>query len=171
MLKAFEFLDHKITKKAQLLLGGGGALVLAHHIPLSTLDLDALFYKSGITVADLIKEIQEIALDLNIPKDWINPHFDSFLYTLPKDYNTRLKTVFTGKRLTVNALGAEDLLVLKCFAGRDKDKPHARALLKRGLNVELVQNHIRSLIDAKIPKAQQAYDMLDELLDEGYGQT
>lgn len=171
MLKAFSLLDDKITKQIRLLLGGGGAMVLAYNVPLSTLDLDALPYKSGISITDIAKEIHEVATELNIQKDWINPHFDSFLYTLPKDYDARLKTVFTGKHLTVSALGAEDLLILKCFAGRDKDKPHARALLKHKVDIDLVQKHIRALIDAKIPKAQEAYDMLDELLDEGYGQS
>jgi hypothetical protein len=166
MLKAFESLDKKICSKAKLLLGGGGAMVLAHAFPLSTMYIDALFYKSPITQADVFDEIQEVANELNLPKDWLNPHFGTFLYTLPQDYESRLITIFEGKHITVNALSIEDLLILKCFAGREKDVPHARVLMKKLKNIDLVENHLRKLIDDHIPKAREANDFFDELLDE-----
>lgn len=166
MLSAFKSLDSKLKTRAKLLLGGGGAMVLAYGFPVATMDLDAVFFKSPITEADVHKEIQDVAEELSLPKDWLNPYFGTFLYTLPKDYDSRLKIVYKGKRLTVFALGSEDLLIQKCFAGREKDIGHARALIKKGVNIEFVIHHIRELIDLSIPQAQEASDFLDDLLDE-----
>ncbi|EKD51148.1 MAG: hypothetical protein ACD_62C00330G0002 [uncultured bacterium] len=166
MLSAFERLDHKLPKSAKLLLGGGGAMVLAHGFPLATMDVDALFYKTPFSEADVLSQIHEVAVELNIPHDWLNPYFGTFLYTLPPDYETRLKTIFRGHLLEVNALGLDDLLILKCFAGRDKDIPHARALIKKGANIDFVAQHIHKMMDINIPKADQARDFLDDLIDE-----
>ena len=166
MQQALSLLDKKITVKANLLLGGGGAMVLAHGFPLATQDLDALFYKSSVTEADLAKEIHAVADEVKIPKDWLNSYFQTFLYTLPKDYEARLKTVFDGKHLKVLALSLTDLLILKCFAGREKDIPHARALIRKGADTAFVKRHILSLQEQHIPKSEQALDFLNDLLDE-----
>lgn len=170
MLKAFEGLDKRLKVKAKLLLGGGGAMVLAHGFPLATHDLDAMFYKSPVTEAEVQTEIRKVANILDLPKDWLNSHFQTFLYTLPPDYNSRLKKIYEGRHLEVNALGLEDLLILKCFAGREKDIPHARALIKKGADTDLAEKHIRQLLDQSIPKAREAIDFLNDLLDELEGE-
>jgi hypothetical protein len=166
MLKALAGLDVRLKQSAKLLLGGGGAMVLAYGFPLATQDLDALFYKSAVTEADVADDVHAVATEVGVPKDWLNSYFQTFLYTLPKDYETRLKTVFTGKRLQVLALGLTDLLILKCFAGREKDIPHVRALIKKGADAEFARRHILSLRERSIPKADAAVDFLDDLLDE-----
>lgn len=166
MISSFNGLDGKLHQSVKLLLGGGGAMLLAYQFPVSTQDIDATIYKSELTLADIQDDVQAVAQELNLPGDWLNSYFEIFLYTLPKDYEVRLKTVFTGTHLMVNAFGLEDLLILKCFAGREKDIGHARALIKKGADIDFVQNHIRELIDARIPKSQDASDFLDDLLDE-----
>lgn len=166
MLAACAALDRKLKVEARLLLGGGGAMVLAYGFPLATMDLDALFFRCGVREADVQGEIQSVAEELGLPRDWLNPHFESFLYTLPKDYDTRLKSVYQGPRLNVSALGLEDLLILKCFAGREKDIPHARALIKKGADSDFVRRHILSLQELSVPKAGAAADFLDDLLEE-----
>lgn len=166
MLKAFELLDKRLTVAIKLLLGGGGAMLLAYQFPLATQDIDAVIYKSTIKESDIRDDIVAVADQLHLPKDWLNPHFESFLYTLPKDYESRLKTIFDGAHMQVNALSMEDLLILKCFAGRDKDVGHARALIKKGADTEFVRKHIYHLIDVQIPRSQNAIDFLDDLLDE-----
>jgi hypothetical protein len=60
--------------------------------------------------------------------------------------------VFLGKNIKAQALGKEDLLIMKCFAGRQKDIPHARALVKSGADIQLVEEHIRSLIQKRFLK-------------------
>jgi len=141
-------------------------MVLAYDFPLATADLDGIFYQSEISEKDLQDEIHEIAVTLNIPKDWLNPYFSTFLYTLPKDYDSRLRQVYQGKKLTVQALGLEDLLILKCFAGREKDIGHARSLLKKGAKTSFVEEHILRLKASNIPKSGEALLFLQDLLDE-----
>lgn len=63
------------------------------------------------------------------------------------------------------ALGVEDLLVMKCFAAREKDVGHARALLKRNPDRGLVERQLQSLADRRIPGAQDALDFYDDLVE------
>jgi len=63
----------------------------------------------------------------------------------------------------VMALGVEDLLVMKCFAGRDKDVGHARALLRKGPDLAIVDSRIQQLIEKGIKGAREAGDFLDDL--------
>ena len=165
MIAAFAALDAKVKVPLQFLLGGGGAMVLAYQFPVATQDLDAILIKSTLTEGDIHSEIQEVATELALPKDWLNPYFGTFLFTLPKTYADRLKNVFSGQFIFVEALGKEDLLVLKCFAGRDKDISHAMALLKKGANIDFVETHLRALVDLRIPGAQAACDFFDDLVD------
>jgi hypothetical protein len=93
----------------------------------------------------------------------MNPYFETYTHVLPSDYGSRLKEVFAGERLRVMALGLEDLLIMKCFAGREKDVGHARALLKRGPDLALVDGRIQQLIEKGIQGAREAGDFFDDL--------
>ena len=131
MKSALATLDRHLKTPTKLLIGGGAAMLLAYGFPVATMDIDGLVFQSEITQAELEPFVKAVAAELHIPGDWLNSYFNTFLYTLPKDYAKRLKEIYRGKRLTVYALGAEDLFILKCFAGRPKDIPHAKALLRK----------------------------------------
>lgn len=67
----------------------------------------------------------------------------------------------------MDALGPEDLLVMKCFAGRDKDLPHARTLARRDdVDLDLVDAHLSRLVESRYPRAERAADYFDGLRDE-----
>src|SRR3989338_4241836 len=166
MKAALKALDALLPEKMELLIGGGAAFVLAHQIPLATMDIDGLPYKTGIALANLDSLIKKIAKKLNLPNDWLNPYFSTFTYSLPKDYSGRLVPVYKGKKLLASALGKEDLLIMKCFAGREKDILHARALLKKGLKTQLVSNHLSKCLEEGIPKAQEANDFFYDCCGE-----
>ena len=68
--------------------------------------------------------------------------------------------------MDVQALGKEEMLIMKCFAHRAKDIPHARALIRRKANLDLVEKQLQELLSKKIPGAQQAIDFSQEILDE-----
>jgi hypothetical protein len=161
LLKAFRSLDAARPVPVTLIVGGGTALMLAYHVPVRTTDVDA-YPKSG-SPDDLERYVKEVARSEKLPSDWINPHFATFAHVLPKDYGSRLRRIFAGERLSVEALGPEDLLVMKCFAGRAKDVGHARALLKLKLDLPLVEGRIQELIDRHVPGAEDAADFLDDL--------
>lgn len=55
---------------------------------------------------------------------------------------------------------------MKCFAHRPKDISHTKALLRLGLDLKKVEDHIEFLKSKRIPEAQKALDFLDENLED-----
>ena len=163
MRAALQALDEKLAQKLSLIIGGGGAMLLAHGYPLATTDIDAI--PKGMEIGELDIYVKKIAAEKNLPIDWLNPYFSTFSFTLPKDYQDRLIQVFSGKNLSAHALGKEDLLVMKCFAHRQKDIGHAKKLIKDGANLELVEDQIQGLLEKKVRGAQEALDFFDELTE------
>ncbi|MEK6772625.1 MAG: DUF6036 family nucleotidyltransferase [Bdellovibrionota bacterium] len=164
MILALKHLDQLLPKKVLLTVGGGGSMILAHHFPLATTDLDAI--PQGMELYEFDHFIKQVSLELGIPGDWLNPYFSTFAYVLPADYKNRLVSVFNGKTLTAMALGKEDMLIMKCFAHRKKDIAHARALIKAGADTQMVEKHILHLQDKGLTAAKDAIDFLDDLLEE-----
>ena len=164
MINALKALDQLLTFETTLIVGGGGAMILAHHYPLATTDIDAI--PRGMDLSVIGSLLQTVAHDLSLPHDWLNPYFGTFTHTLPADYGDRLITVFNGKYLKAQALGGEEMLIMKCFASRQKDVGHAKALIKNGVDTKRVEKHIETLLKKRIPGAQNALDFLDDLKDQ-----
>lgn len=164
MKKAFQALDILLPRPVNLLMGGGGAMILAHQFPLATTDIDAI--PQGMDIQELDPFIKKIAAQFNWPADWLNPHFSTFSYTLPSDFKKRLVRVFVGKFLTVDALGREEMLIMKCFAHRAKDIGHAKQLIKIGVDLNIVEAQLEQLKKNKIPGVGKALEFLDEILSE-----
>ncbi len=164
MLAALKRLDEIISKPVKLIMGGGGAMILAHKFPLATTDIDAV--PKGMSIDELDPYIKKIGLEMGLPGDWMNPYFSTFAINLPQDFEQRLINVFQGKHLSALALGKEDMLIMKCFAHRAKDIGHAKMLLKLGANTDFVGKHIETLKRKQLPGCQEALDFLDELLDD-----
>jgi len=166
MKTALAALDAKLSSPLTLLIGGGAAMLLAHQIPLSTMDIDGLPTQSGIDPGELDRFVKEVAKELKINAHWLNSYFNTFTYTIPRDYKTRIVGVFKGKHLLVNALGKEDLLIMKCFSGREKDIGHARALILKNVDIDFVDNYIQGLADKNFPGASEALDFLDDVKEQ-----
>lgn len=165
MRKLLERLDQKLPSNAHLIVGGGGALALAYNFPLTTQDIDAFAAKQSLSMAEMDALAKEVAKELNVAPDWLNSHFVTFTHVLPADYSRRLRRIFVGQRLVADALGPEDLLIMKLFAGREKDRPHAKHLLRLS-DVHRIEEELSKLIDKRIPGAQRAADFFDDLQDE-----
>jgi hypothetical protein len=166
MLRAFAELEHHLDQQTRLIVGGGAAMVLAYDHPLATHDVDAFVAKGGASAAELDVAAKKVAATLGIAPDWLNSHFATFTHVLPADYGTRLLAVYRGDTLAVEALGPEDLLLMKCFSARDKDRPHALKLIRIAGNLDLVSEQLSALIDERIPGAERAADYFDDLRDE-----
>ncbi len=164
MKLALDKLDAILDRKIQLIVGGGGSMILAHHFPLATTDIDAI--PKGIEIHELDVFVKKVAVELGLPGDWLNPYFATFSLTLPASFKERLVEVFHGKNLEALALGKEDMLIMKCFAHRAKDVGHAKSLIKQGADVAMVEDHISSLLERNFRDAQEALDFLDELLED-----
>lgn len=170
MKKALIRLDQKLSERGlrglKLLIGGGGAFALAYQVPLQTADIDAVPFQSQVSRAELDPLVKETGRELEISPDWLNPYFETFLGCLPADYGDRLQLVYEGPALKVYALGLNDLLIMKAFAGREKDMPHVKILLKKGADIDFAETHLRALLKKKFPRAQEALDFLLEAEDQ-----
>lgn len=162
--QAFSRLDSLLKKPVKLILGGGTAMIMGHQFPLSTSDVDAVSKNSSLL--EIENEIKQVGAELNLPADWLNPHFSSFMFVLPHDFETRLINVFDKKFLSVFSLGSEDMILMKCFAHRAKDIGHTKFLLKKNANLKIVENQIELLKQKKIVGAKEAFDFLDGILEE-----
>jgi predicted nucleotidyltransferase len=160
---AFQALDRLLERPVNLVVGGGTAMMLAYGLPVRTMDVDA--YPRDGRLDEILPVVRAIAKEHGLPPDWINPWFETFAYVLPSDYGARLRPVFHGERLEVEALGVEDLLVMKCFAGREKDVGHARALLRRGPDLGIVERRLQELGERGVTGAQDALDFFDDLTE------
>ena len=167
MIAALNRLDEKLVEidfhPVHLIVGGGGAMILAHHFPMGTTDIDAI--PKGGEVPELSPLCMAIASEQKLPLDWLNPYFSTFIHVLPKDYGNRLVEIFKGQRLSAQALGREDMLIMKCFAHRRKDVGHARALVRQGVDHRLIENHLEFLKQQKIPLITEALQFYDEILE------
>jgi hypothetical protein len=159
--RTFAALDGLLERPVTLVVGGGTAMMLAHGIPVTITDVVA--YPASGRLDDIGPQVRAVAAGLGLAPDWLNPHFETFAHVLPSDYASRVKEVFAGARLRVVALGAEDLLVMKCFAGREKDVGHARALLRRVKDLSIVERRIEELMDRGVSGALDAADFLDDV--------
>ncbi len=163
MKQALTELDKLLDRPVRLIVGGGGAMLMAYNFPLATSDIDAI--PKGISSEELSELTVQVAKKLNLPGDWLNPWYATFTYVLREDYQTRLIDIFHGKNILAQALGREDLLLMKCFAHRHKDIAHARALLRIGADVELIFERFTQLRKSKIPGVDAAQDFLENVMD------
>ncbi len=166
MIQAFQRLDEVVTQSTRVIVGGGAAMLAAYQIPISTEDVDGVPDKGSMELAAFKKEVRLVGRELGIPQDWLNDYFSTFLFVLPSDYGTRLVPLYQGKHLEVCALSKEELILMKLFAGREKDIPHARALIRKGADLRIVEKRIQELVEKKIPGAQRAWDFLSDLCGE-----
>jgi len=166
MLAAFAALDGVLEVSTRLIVGGGAAMLLAYDYPLSTHDVDAFPAKGGLSPGEIGAAARAVAGKLGLPSDWLNGHFTSFAHVLSRDYGSRLVPVYRGERLSVEALGAEDLLLMKCFSGRDKDRPHLLRLMRIARDPGLVERRLGELADKRVPGTERAADLYDDLRDE-----
>ncbi|HTN54069.1 MAG TPA: DUF6036 family nucleotidyltransferase [Anaeromyxobacter sp.] len=159
--RAFAALDARLDRPVTLIVGGGTAMMLAYGVPVRTTDVDA--YPARGHLDEIAALVREVAREVGLAPDWLNPHYETFAHVLPSDYAARLREVFAGQRLRVMALGVEDLLIMKAFAGREKDVGHARALLRKNPDLGIVERRIDELIGKGVSGALDAADFLDDL--------
>ena len=165
-LSAFEHLDGRVPAGTHLVVGGGAAMILGYKYVLTTDDVDAFTAKGSATLSDIDRAAKAVARQLNLDPQWLNSYFDTYTDVLPSDFKDRLRRIYKGERLTVDVLGPEDLLVMKCFAGRDKDRPHALKLIRLAKDLDVVDRRLTELVEKRRPDAQKAADYFDDLRDE-----
>ncbi|MEK6628138.1 MAG: DUF6036 family nucleotidyltransferase [Bdellovibrionota bacterium] len=167
-LKALKSLDKKLTdaghKTVTLAVGGGGAMILEFGYSGSTVDIDAA--PIGVEFESLKNNLDEVAKELKIAPDWLNPYYQTFTIYLPESAPSRMITSYSGKSLIVKTLAAEDILIMKLMAGRSKDMGHIRHLLKMKIDISIVDNRLDELKKLWPKLADKALTLLDDLMAE-----
>lgn len=167
-LKALQSLDEKLAEakmqKVTLIIGGGGSMILQHNYTGgSTYDIDAV--PTNIEFEDLKPFMEKVAEELKIAPDWLNPYYSAFTIYLPADSKSRILKTYQGEVLTVKSLGAEDILIMKLMAGRSKDMPHIKHLMRMKLKISIVESRLEELKKLYPKEAGRALDRLDEVGD------
>jgi hypothetical protein len=167
-LEALKLLNLKLAQhhfaKVILVVGGGGSMILEHGYRGSTADIDAVTV--GSDFESLKPLMAEIAIELKISADWLNPYYSAFTLYLPTDAKKRMKTTYSGSHLTVQSLGAEDVLIMKLMAGRAKDLPHIRHLMKKKIETAIISSRLEELRTLFPELAEKALDLFDEISEE-----
>lgn len=167
-LQALKRLDEKMKNAGEgpvtLTIGGGGSMILQHNYVGGTSDIDAVPVNSDFE--DLKPYMNDVAQELKLAGDWLNPYYQAYTIYLPKDAKDRMQITFTGQVLTVKSLGAEDVLIMKLMAGRSKDMGHIKHLLKMDLDLSIVEKRLEQLKKLYPKLADKALDRLDDLTDK-----
>lgn len=168
LIKALTLLAEKLGesgKFAHILVGGASALVGAYGYANSTEDVDGIPLQSSMD--EIAEELEAVAKALKLPADWLNPYYQTFAIYLPKDYKNRVKTIFKKDSLLVDALGAEDITIMKLMAGRAKDQSHILFLKKQAhMDLTIIEKRLEELIEIYPGVAQKALNMFDDLFGD-----
>ncbi len=161
ILKTLEEVLSRKKTSLHLLVGGAGAMVGAYAYPEQTTDIDAIPLAGSFE--HLATELQEVALKLDLPGDWINPHYKTFTIYLPSDYRSRTREIYKGPWLQADALGPEDLMIMKFMAGRTKDESHLRFLMAQSPQLKIIETRLEELLKLFPKEAAQALELFDEI--------
>ena len=165
--RAFQRLDELVGHPVNLLIGGGAAILLLDIMPIATMDIDAMPFKSILGMEDLKPFCERVASEQGLASDWLNAYFYQFTHCLPSDYGKRLKVFLKGKHLTCHLLSASDIAIMKLFAGRVKDESHLRYLFKSGSgDMRLIDEHLDLLVGQNHPGSQKALVKFESITEE-----
>lgn len=168
ILKALEALARELeakapTRKEEIVLAGGAALVLLYNAREATRDVDVCSVGSAIA-APLWEAARRVAADLDLPEDWLNDGAKGYLKGL-----LRGQVLLDRPALVVRALGPQQLLAMKLSAWRDDvDISDARLLLSElsGTREEVWNTIEPFLVPGRELKARYAFD---DLWESGHG--
>ncbi len=152
--------------EVELLVVGGGAMVLGYNARLSTRDLDAVILSPERR--DLVRQLVEVvAGECRWPADWLNDGAKGFLVSPEIG-----ATLFIAPGITVRMPTTEVLLAMKLCAWRDDvDVSDARRLLAElsGSHSEIWSRVSKHLPPGRELKARMAFEDLVGAKDDSAG--
>ena len=148
--------------EADILVGGGAALVLLFGARESTKDVDAVFLTPEAAIVR--NAARAVAQILELPADWLNDGAKGYFVGLSEG-----EILFEEKGLRVKSASAEQLLAMKLAAWRDAiDRADAMLLLSK---LKGDKNAIWAAIETFIPNGDlnKATYAFDDLWEVGHG--
>jgi hypothetical protein len=61
-------------------------MVASYDHPLATRDVDAMAVKGSLRISDLERPARQVAAEIGLEPDWLNPYFETYAAVLPADY-------------------------------------------------------------------------------------
>jgi hypothetical protein len=105
--------------RRELIVCGGGALLVLEIINRATRDLDILLPM----IDPLLNEAAErVAQKLKLAPHWLNNGPSSLVPDLPSDWQSRLELIYRGKALVLKGLGRDEMLLTKIYAFCDREE-------------------------------------------------
>jgi hypothetical protein len=129
-------LGQRTTDHVSLVVCGGSALIALGLIPRTTKDVDVVAILEGERLVSaskmpsaLVESARLVALELNLPAEWLNPGPASILneslpnHGFPSGFQDRLTRLDFGPALSVYLSSRHDLIHFKLYAAADQGGP------------------------------------------------
>lgn len=121
-------LDARLASACDIIVIGGAAMILHFGAQRATRDIDVLVLR-GDTGA-LRQAVKAVALEHNLPEDWLSEAAKGFADILRPDFQTRLVLLpLPLQRLRIYALGRPEQAAMKIVALREQDLEDLELLL------------------------------------------
>jgi len=121
-------LDAALPSPHDVVLVGGAAMILHFGALRATRDIDVLVLRGD--VRELREAVRRVALEHNLPEDWVNDAVKGFADILPPDFYHRLAPIeLPLQRLRLYVLGRAEQAALKIVALREQDLEDLEILL------------------------------------------
>jgi hypothetical protein len=162
ILAAFSALARELTSgsQAEIVVGGGAALVLLYNAREATKDVDALRI-STLDSAAVHAAARQVAASLDLPGDWLNDGAKGYLHGLATG-----EVLFESPSLVIRSVAPQQLLAMKLSAWRDDvDIGDAALLLSKlkGQRTEVWSLVEPFLVPGRELKARYAFEDLWEM--------
>ena len=121
--KTIESFDNYLAQKGEhfdAVIVGGAALNLLSVTSRVTQDIDVL--DPGALPQKIKAYAEDFAKDKNLPPNWLNTGPADLVNHLPDGWQDRKQPVFSGKAINLETLGADELLLSKCWAYLDRER-------------------------------------------------
>ncbi len=125
-----ESLDAKLHARGEsreLIVCGGGALLILDIIDRQTRDIDVIAPELDLVLKEVAAEVGK---EFGLEPEWLNNGPASLSRDLEVGWETRVQCIYEGRRLKMHALSNRDLLASKLFAYCDRDEDDLSDILK-----------------------------------------
>ena len=130
LVEDLQTLDEKLSSSFDIILIGGAAMILHFGAKRATSDVDILILRGDWE--KLHQAIKEIAIEHNLPENWMNDAAKGFVDIFPPDFYHRLVPLsFKCQHLRFYALGNPEQVAMKIIALREQDIEDLELLLPK----------------------------------------
>ena len=146
LLTKIRELDSAISSPIDLVLVGGAAMILHFGAIRATRDVDVLVLRGDHT--ELRQAVRSVAIEHELPEDWLNDAVKGFADILPPDFYHRLTLLdLPLEHLRLYVLGQPEQAAMKIVALREQDLEDLEILLPQMSKTDrdtliAIMNHI-----------------------------